>query len=79
MYEIEIMSRNDQLNSIRETLEEGRRIATEKGLQLGIQQGLQEGLQQGKIQTARQFKILGVALETIAEATGLTMEQVEAL
>ena len=26
-----------------------------------------------------QFKILGVALETIAEATGLTMEQVEAL
>lgn len=71
MYEIEVMSRNDQLNSIRETLEEGMKTATE--------QGLQQGLQQGKIQTARQFKLLGVAKEIISEATGLSMEDVEAL
>lgn len=59
MYEREVMSRNDQLNSIRETLAEGRKIAIEEGLQQGIQQGIQQGLQQGKMETAKKLKSLG--------------------
>lgn len=71
LYEREVMSRNDQLNSIRETLAEGRKIA--------IEEGLQQGIQQGKIETAKKNKSLGVPLETIAEATGLTVKQIEEL
>lgn len=39
----------------------------------------EEGLQQGKLETAANFKKLGVPIDTIMQATGLTQEQVEAL
>lgn len=45
----------------------------------GLEQGLQQGLEQGKVEAARNFKTLGVDLKTIAKATGLSMEQIEAL
>ena len=45
----------------------------------GMQQGMQQGKQQGKLETAANLKKMGVQMDTIIAATGLTQEQVEAL
>jgi predicted transposase/invertase (TIGR01784 family) len=47
--------------------------------QEGLQQGLQRGLQQGKLEIARNLKAIGMPLGQIAQATGLTEEQINEL
>jgi len=53
--------------------------AEHEGLEKGMQQGMQQGIELAKLEDARRFKTLGVDLETIVEATGLTIETVEKL
>jgi predicted transposase/invertase (TIGR01784 family) len=43
----------------------------------GIQRGIQEGRREGKRETARNLKKIGVPVEQIAEATGLSVEKIE--
>ena len=69
-YEEEIMTRNDILNSISEQLEDARKEAAE---------GRAEGRSEGIAETARNFLALGIDVETISKATGLTAEELEAL
>ena len=45
----------------------------------GREEGRAEGEEKRNLENAKNFKKLGVAVETIAQATGLTVEQVEAL
>ena len=52
-----------------------RRYAREQG----HKEGMQEGKLEGKQETAANLKKLGVPLETIMQASGLTKEQIEAL
>ena len=47
------------------------------GMQQGLQQGMQQGLQQGILQTATTFKKMGIPITTIAQGTGLSVEEVE--
>ena len=61
------------------------------GMQQGMQQGIQQGIQQGKslglaegalqkaFQTARNLLGIGLSIENIAKATGLTIQEVEKL
>jgi predicted transposase/invertase (TIGR01784 family) len=51
------------------------RYAVEKS----FEEGLAEGLTEGKRETARNLKRLGIPAATIAEATGLTTEDIETL
>ena len=65
--------------------------STRTGLQQGIQQGLQQGLQQGiekgreegshskAIETAKKLLDMGLQLENIAIATGLTQDEIKQL
>ena len=52
----------------------------EAGILLGIQQGMQKGMQRGsynaKIETAKKLIPMGLSYESIAQATGLSMEEV---
>ena len=50
-----------------------------KGRKDGIAEGRAEGLAEGKQEAAAKFKKLGVSIEIIAEATGLTLEEIDAL
>ena len=54
-----------------------------KGISQGISQGLERGIEQGayqnKLETAAAFKRLRIDSAKIAEGTGLTISQVEAL
>ena len=55
--------------------EEEREIA----LQEGIAQGEAKGLHQKALQDAANFKRLGVSIDIIAQATGLTEAEIEQL
>ena len=56
-----------------------RRIGREEGVAEGREEGRAEGRAEEKIETARNFKQLGVDLETIAKATGLSVEEIKNL
>ena len=59
--------------------EEEREIALKEGIAQGKQEGFSEGAYQKAIEDAQNFKRLGVSISIIAEATGLTQEEVEKL
>ena len=70
-------------SSLRDGLEKGLKEGREQGLQEGRERGLREGreqgLQEGKLSIARNLKQLGLAPEDIAQATGLTLEEISAI
>jgi predicted transposase/invertase (TIGR01784 family) len=90
-FELGVMSRNDMLNSFQETLEavkeEAKAEATKIGRAEGLIEGRAEGHAEGRLEgqneerarNARNFKELGVDLEIIATATGLTVEEIQSL
>ena len=42
-----------------------------------MQQGLEEGRQEGKAEVAGAMKRMGIPMETIMQATGLSREEIE--
>ena len=58
---------------------EGREEGWEKGCEKGLNQGREEGTQEEKLRTAANLKQLGVSIEVIAQATGLSVEEIEGL
>ena len=63
--------------------EESLRIGIERGIERGIQRGIQrgfcDGLHHKALQDAGNFKRLGVSIDIITQATGLSKEEVEKL
>ena len=59
--------------------EESLRIGIERGIQRGIQQGFCDGSCHKALQDAGNLKQLGVSIDIITQATGLTKEEVESL
>lgn len=55
------------------------RFGRQEGLQQGIQQGLQQGLQQAAHTVALKMLEKGMDLETIAELTDLSIEEIQQL
>ena len=50
--------------------------ARRMGLEEGLEKGREEGREEARLESARKFKQLGVAAEIIAEATGLSPEEI---
>ena len=48
----------------------------QKGMQRGMQKGMQRGSYNAKIETAKKLIPMGLSYESIAQATGLSMEEV---
>ena len=69
----------DYLNIINTAAEDAEKRGLEKGRSEGRAEGLAEGRAEAQHEMARKFKSLGVAIETIVEATGLDRETVEAM
>jgi len=70
------------IESIKEGRQEAREEGREEGLILGQEQGLSKGREeahQEKLRTAVNLKQLGVSKEIIAQATGLSVEEIEGL
>ena len=53
--------------------------APERSYKAGLKEGEAKGLKEGKLETARQMKSDGIAVETIAKYTGLSADEIAAL
>jgi len=78
------MIQNDVLNTAKlegraEGLAEGRAEGLEQGRAEGRAEGLEQGRMEERLSTARNLKKLGIAPDTIAQATGLSLEEIEKL
>ena len=80
-YDVDIAVQREEEREI--ALQEGIAQGEAKGFSLGIAQGKQEGFSEGSYQkaleTAKNLLGLGMPIETIAQATGLTQAEVERL
>ena len=56
-----------------------RRMGREEGLAEGRAEGQKEGKEEARLEDARRFKELGVAVDIISQATGLSVETIESL
>ena len=59
--------------------EEGRKEGREEGRKEGMEMGVLKGQKDEKIANARKMKVYGLALEMIADITGLTIDEVRDL
>lgn len=57
-------------------LEAARKEGIEKGIEQGIKQGIDRGRREQQMQTTRRMIELGIDPQTIATATGLTLEEI---
>jgi predicted transposase/invertase (TIGR01784 family) len=71
-YEAHLKAQRDWISGI----EGGRLQGIQEGIQQGIQQGIQRGIQEGKIETARKLRSMGLSIDQIAQATGLSQEDI---
>ena len=56
--------------------EESLRIGIQQGIEQGIQQGFSDGTYQKALETARNLLSLRLSIENIAQATGLSAEDI---
>ena len=59
--------------------EESFDLGHERGLIEGEARGKSLGLAEGKLETARNLRTMGLSIEDISKATGLTVQEVEQL
>ena len=59
--------------------QESLMIGLQQGIQQGIQQGFSNGSRQKALETAKILKQFGDSVQKIAQATGLTQAEVEAI
>ena len=64
-------------------IEQGKSLGLAEGKSLGLVEGkslgLVEGARQAKLETARNLRTMGLSVENIAQATGLSVQEVDAL
>ena len=60
-------------------LAEGKSLGLAEGEARGKSLGLAEGSRQKALETARNLLVIGLSIENIAKATGLTVQEVETL
>ncbi len=78
---------HDEASLVDSAMAEGERRGVEagfqKGIEQGIEKGLEQGIQQGKHQAlldmARNMLSLGLDIDVIAKATGLSQEDIRSL
>ena len=83
---IQTVKHNEQLRKeyhilpavLMDAFDEGEARGKSLGLAEGKSLGLVEGSRQAKLETARNLHAMGLSIENIAQATGLTVQEVEA-
>ena len=78
-YEHDMSTEQDTQEYIQEEIAWGIKKGIEKGIQEGFEKGMEKGMEKGRAESARNLKALGVAHDIIAQATGLSLEEVERL
>ena len=78
-----LLAEYDYDTDIEVRCEEAGKIAFAEGIEQGIEQGIAQGLSKGAhqkaIETAGNLLIMGLSIENVVKATGLTSQEVEAI
>lgn len=74
-YNARMKALSDEKSRIEGALEEGMA----RGIEQGMEKGMEKGMKQAKVEMAINLLQLGVVTETIAKATGLSVEEVQQL
>ena len=69
----------DNIVILRDNINTEREEGRAEGLEEGLNKGREEGLKEANLNNARNLKKLGVAVDIISQATGLSKEEVEFL
>ena len=69
----------DYYNIINTTAEEAEQRGLERGREEGRVEGREEGRNETNLDNARNLKTLGVAIDIISQATGLSADVIESL
>ncbi len=67
---------SDYYNIIDSAVARAEKAALERGREEGREEGREKGREEARLESARKCKQLGVAAEIIAEATGLSIEEI---
>ncbi len=76
---MEMSPRDKWLYDSRMKYEHDRASCINEGYQQGLEQGISQGAYRNKLETAAAFKRMGIDIEKIAEGTGLSKKEIEAL
>ena len=69
----------DKLSAIETAREKGLTEGLEKGLERGLKKGKEEGEHDAKIETAQNLLSMGLSVNQISKATGLSIEEIKLL
>ena len=58
-------------------MEEGRAEGLAKGRAEGHKEGMEEGLAKGRAEVARNLQNMGMSIEDISKATGISKDEIE--
>ena len=82
-YELSLSTERDLYACMETKYEEGMEKGMEKGLEKGkfegIREGMKEGIKEGIREVALRLKQLGMDMQSIMKATGLTESEIQAL
>jgi predicted transposase/invertase (TIGR01784 family) len=79
VYEDAEKRRMDEEGRLSSALRQGIQQGIEKGIAQGIEKGIEKGIEQEKLSVAKNMLEIGLPLDTIRKATGLTLEQIQEL
>ena len=72
-------ARHDEAQALHNAEQKGIQKGMQEGMRKGIQEGIQQGISERNIEIAKNLVKLGMTLQQIVTATGLTKEEVEKL
>ena len=78
-YYVNRIYEEDMQDRVENAMREGREKGMREGREKGMREGMKEGVAKGKLEDAQNLKHLGVSMDIIAKATGLSMEDIEKL
>ena len=77
--DIAVQRQESLMIGIQQGIEQGISQGIEQGISQGIEQGISQGSYQKALETAKAFKQFGFDIAKIAQGTGLSVEEIEAL
>ena len=78
-YEASKKAYRDIKNSVDTAKREGIAEGMEKGMKQGMEKGMKQGMKQRSLEIARNLLSLGLPVDQITQATGLTEEEIKQL
>jgi predicted transposase/invertase (TIGR01784 family) len=79
VYEARLKAQRDRWMFEDDARADGIEIGLAKGLVKGRAEGLAKGMEKGMIKAAKNFKSIGIPAAQIAQATGLSIQEIENL